>query len=104
MADTAIRVRAGQTVTATLTPASTSGTWTATAKDAAGRSLRASAQVSGANVVVTIAADEWRDGKPGVGRLEVKNVNAGATTYPFTWQIRILPGIDAEGDQKDYPW
>lgn len=104
MAEPAIRVRAGQTVTATFTPSSTSGTWTAKARDAAGLNLNATAEVSGSDVVVTINADQWENGRAGIGRLEVKNVDGGATTYPFSRQLRILPGIDAWGENDGYAW
>lgn len=95
------RVTAGQTVTLTFTPASTSGTFTAYAIDAAGKRLDASATVNGSNVDVTINADQWRDGRPGKGRVELKQVNAGVTTYPGKRLLRILPGIEAYGDSLD---
>lgn len=105
MADPAIRVRAGQTVTITATPASTSGAFTATAKDAAGRRIKASTEVSGSNVIITINADQWRDGKPGMGRVELKQVTGNVTSYPYTAQLRILPGIEAGRDHSDdYAW
>lgn len=104
MADTAIRIRAGQTVSETFTPASTEGTWTATARDPLGRNLSASAEVSGSNIIVTINAQEWKDGRSGIGRLEVKNVTGNTTTFPITRQLRILPGIEADGTEDGYSW
>lgn len=105
MAETATRVRAGQTVTLTLTPEAVTGTFSAKAIDAAGRRMRASTEVSGSNVIVTINESEWRDGRPGIGRVELKRAYDGETTYPVCQQLRILPGIDACGESTDdYPW
>ena len=102
MADTAIRVRAGQSVSATYTPASTDGTWTAYATDAAGRRMTAAAEVSGTDIAVTINKDQWQDGRPGIGRMQLKRAYNGETTYPKVWTLRILPGIDAYGEADGY--
>lgn len=104
MAEAAVRVRAGQTVTVTITPASTEGTWTAYARDPAGRRLEASAEVSGSDVIATIQASEWKDGTAGIGRIEFKNVNGNVTTYPAARQLRVLPGIEAYGQEDGYAW
>lgn len=66
--------------------------------------MNASAAVSGSDIVVTINTDQWRDGRAGVGRLEVKNVTGDVTTFPFSRQLRILPGIEAWGEERDYGW
>ena len=102
MADTAERVRAGQTVTLTYTPASVTGTFSARMLDPAGRTLTPSVEVSGSNIIVTLNADQWYDGRPGIGRLEVKQVNGGSTSYPVTRQLRVLPGIEANDFATDY--
>lgn len=95
------RVTAGQTVSLTFTPSSTSGTFTAYATDAAGRRMNASAEVSGSNVIVSIASSEWKDGRPGIGRVQLKQVDTN-TAYTTEQRLRILPGIDAYGEGDAY--
>lgn len=89
------RVTAGQTVSLTFTPASTSGEFKAFASDAAGRYMRATTEVSGSNVIVTIAASEWNDGRSGVGRVQLRQTDGNTTTYTTEQRLRIMPSIDA---------
>lgn len=93
------RVIAGQTVSLTFTPASTSGEFKAFAIDAAGRYMRASAEVSGSDVIVTVSEAEWHDGRPGIGRVQLRQTNGNVVTYATEKRLRILPGIDAY-----HPW
>lgn len=91
----ATRVTAGQTVSLTFTPPSVLGEFKAFALDAAGHYMRASAEVSGSNVNVTIDAAEWHDGRPGIGRVQLRQKNGNTTTYADEQRLRIMPGIDA---------
>lgn len=107
MAEDATRVRAGQTVTLTFNGQSATATHTAHAIDAAGRRMDATAtRRDGSPTVidVTIASTEWKDGRPGIGRVILKADSDGAITYPAARQLRILPGIDAYGTEDGYAW
>ena len=89
------RVTAGQTVTLTFTPSTTTGEFKAFASDAAGRYMRASAEVSGSDVIVTIASSAWPDGRPGIGRVQLRQTDNDAVTYTEEKRLRITPSIDA---------
>lgn len=102
MADTTERVRAGQTVSLTYTPASVTGTFTARMSDAAGRTITPSVTVNGSDITVTVTAAQWYDGRPGLGRLEVKQVDGNTTSFPITRRLRILPGVQANDFVTDY--
>ena len=94
MAESTTRVRAGQTVNITFTPETTSGTFEAKAIDALGRLMRCSTSVNAPNVTVTISAGEWKDGRPGLGRVELKQTDGSTISFPATAKLRILPGLD----------
>ncbi len=96
------RVTAGQTVSLTFTPATTTGTFKAFARDAAGHYMRATAEVAGSDVTVTIAASEWHDGRPGIGRVQLRQVDGSTTSYTAEQRLRIMPSIDAYKPWLEY--
>lgn len=101
MTETVDRVKAGSTAVVSFTPSATTGNFSGRVYDALGRYLRASAAVNGSSVDVTIAATEWKDGRPGVGRVELKQDDGGTVTV-YSRRIRIIPGIAADGPEIDY--
>lgn len=96
------RVRAGDTVSIVIDQTDTSGTWEAVMVDALGRRMAATVPATFGGIQVVVAASEWIDGTPGIGRVELKRTQSGVTTYPAAEQVRILPGIAASGTRNDY--
>lgn len=102
MADTAIRVRAGETISIPFTGQTATDTYTAYVKDAVGRRMDATAVRSGTTVTVTVSASQWVDGRPGIGEMQLKHDDGTTVSYPESRQLRILPGIDAYGSEDGY--
>lgn len=99
---TSHRVRAGDDVAITIAQSDNTGIWSAIMTDAVGNQMNATATAVTGGVQVSVAASEWKNGLPGVGRAEIKRVSGGSVTYPAAVQVRILPGIAAGRVTKDY--
>lgn len=85
------RITAGDAVSMTFPVAASGETHTAFVTDAMNRKLRATAEVSGTDVIVALNESDWHNGQGGYGFVQVKR---GGVTV-LRERVRILPGIDA---------
>lgn len=88
------RLIAGNTASLTYDVGASGETYTANLTDALGRYMTATVATSDPNVIVTVSANNWSNGRSGHGRIEITNTSTGSIV--INERVRIMAGIGVE--------
>lgn len=88
------RLTAGDTASLTYDVGASGDTYTAELTDALGRYLKVTTTTSDSNVIVTVSANSWPNGRSGHGRIQITNTATGSIV--INERVRIMAGIGVE--------